>query len=150
VLDGCSPSSSVIGYLPGSGTLETPDGSVTLQLDSGDARTYGIAAGLTNSQFGVGTADTRVLVARLTPAGATLNGVISFHWLDADNDGIVDGTPVAESTLRIYKDGQPIPPTCADPATAACLAFPCCDVVFNRFSAVVTSFSEFVVVSEPG
>ena len=118
----------------------------------GAARTYGIAGGLSASEFGVGTPETRVLVAELLPDGATFAppGVtIAFRWSDDDDDGAVDGTAIGEHTLRVYHDGLPITPTCVVLAAAGCTDPPCCLPAQNVFTVQVTSFSEFVVVSEP-
>jgi hypothetical protein len=153
-LDGCTAASSTMRYLGGSGHMITPDGSVQVNFpaDSSAPGTYAIAGGLATSQFGVGTDDTRVLVAQLLPDGATFTppGVqVTFEWPDADSDGMVDGTTIDEGTLRLYHDGQPITATCATYEGTGCTA-PCCSMVENLITVQVESFSEFVVVSEPG
>jgi cysteine-rich repeat protein len=153
-LVGCSPETSAIGFLSDGGTLATPDGSVTLTIPPGVAapRTYAITSGLPGSEFDVGRPGTRVLVAVLRPAGATFadpGALVTFAWHDDDDDGIVDGTAIPEFTLSIFKDGNEITPRCNAIVAAGCTADACCDPVANTFSARVTSFSEFVVVSTP-
>jgi len=150
-LAGCAPAGSALGQLPGQ--LVTPDQSVTLTVPAeavNASRTYGIASGLTESQFGVGTQASRVLVARLSPDGVTFappGALLEFRWPDADDDGLVDGTAIAETSLRVYQDGQAITATCAE--IGGCGSYPCCNASLNRIAVRVTSFSEFVILSEP-
>jgi len=62
---------------------------------------------------------------------------ITLRWIDADNDGIVDGTEQSESDLFISKDGLAITGTCAvDPG---------CDAAVNEFTFQVSSLSQFVL-----
>jgi hypothetical protein len=149
----CTPASSALAYIPDGGTLTTPDGSVTLTLPpGGPAGTYVIRGGLMTSKFGVGTADTRILVAEITPhtTFGFPGAVVRFHWPDANDDGIVDGTTLSEETLAVYKDGSLLMNRCGlllpGPCTSTGL---CCDRTLNEMVVQVTSFSEFVVVSAP-
>jgi hypothetical protein len=149
----CTPASSALAYLPDGGTLTTPDGSVTLTLPpGGPAGTYAIRGGLMTSTFGVGTADTRILVAEITPhtTFGFPGAVVRFHWPDANDDGIVDGTTIPEESLAVYKDGNQVMNRCSlllpGPCTSVGL---CCDRTLNEMVVELFSFSEFVVVSVP-
>jgi hypothetical protein len=149
----CEPASSALGYLSGGGTLTTPDQSVTLELPpGGPAGTYVIRGGLATSQFGVGTADTRVFVAEITPAGtafASPGALLRLRWPDADDDGIVDGTTIAEDALVLYKDGSQYTNPCSLLVPGPCTGGLCCDRTLNEIVVRISSLSEFVVVSMP-
>jgi hypothetical protein len=149
----CVPASSALGYVSGGGTLTTPDQSVTLTLPpGGPAGTYVIRGGLATSQFGVGTADTRIFVAEITPAGtffASPGALLRLHWPDADDDGIVDGTTISEDTLALYKDGNQYTNPCRLLIPGPCTGGLCCDRTANEIVVWVSSLSEFVVVPGP-
>ena len=146
----CTPASSALGYVPGGGTLTTPDQSVTLTLPpGGPAGTYVIRGGLATSQFGVGTADTRIFVAEITPAGtafASPGALLRFRWPDANDDGIVDGTTIAEDTLALYKNGNQYTNPCSLLVPGPCAGGLCCDRTLNEIVVRVFTLSEFVVV----
>lgn len=150
---GCTAQSSKTKYVDQTGgSLETADHSVlvTIPPSTGSPQNYGIAANLSDSQFAVGTPETRVLVARLGPEGATFSppgAAVTLRWSDGDANGIVDGTTIDERDLRIYKNGIDISGRCgAAPATCGSK---CCKPAANEFAVSVTSFSEFVLVSVP-
>jgi len=146
----CKPASSALAYVPNGGSLTTPDGSVTLTLPpGGPARTYVIRGGLATSKFGVGTADTRILVADVTPAGNVFTSpgaLLRFRWPDANDDGIVDGTNIPEGSLVVYKDGFQIVNPCSILIPGPCTSGLCCDRTLNEIVVQVFSLSEFVVV----
>ncbi|MFM8321729.1 MAG: ABC transporter substrate-binding protein [Chloroflexota bacterium] len=66
---------------------------------------------------------------------------VTLGWDDADNDGVIDGSGLLESSLVMYKDGAPISPACAQD--------PGCDQTANTFTVYVSSLSLFELVS-PG
>jgi hypothetical protein len=146
----CTPASSALGYVPDGGTLTTPDQSVTLTLPpGGPAGTYIIRGGLATSQYGVGTADTRILVAEITPTGtafASPGALLRFRWPDANDDGIVDGTTIAEDTLALYKNGNQYTNPCSLLVPGPCAGGLCCDRTLNEIVVRVFTLSEFVVV----
>lgn len=152
---GCGAGTSATGFVDGAtgGTLSTPDGMVTVAVAAGSfprEGTYGIASGLTNSAFGVGTAATRVLTARLMPEGATFvpPGVtLTMRWRDDDANYIVDGTTVNELDLRVYKDGVPLTLACGAMPICPALANDCCDQLSNLIQVRIFSFSEVVLVA---
>jgi hypothetical protein len=142
---GCSAATSVIGYLgPEGGTLSTPDGSASLILGPGvgPAGTYSIGSQLASSEFSLGDASILVLAARFQPSttfgapGAT----IVLRWLDADNDGLVDGNGAEERSLTLFHDGV---------VSGQCSTDPGCDRGANTWPFSTTSFSEFAVAGTP-
>ncbi len=152
---GCTPASSAKGFvgMATGGTVSTPDGSLTLSIP-GMAPvfegTYGIAGGLTNSSYGVGTPETRILTARLLPEGRVFvppGATLMIRWRDDDMNFVVDGTAVNEGNLRVYKDGVPIAGPCA--FMPSCPADNCCDYDINMMWVKLYSFSEIVLVEGP-
>ncbi|MCC6847359.1 MAG: hypothetical protein IT294_02570 [Deltaproteobacteria bacterium] len=143
---GCSAATSTNGWIDGAtgGTITTPDGSASLTVPPGVAPSgnYAIASHLAVSAFGIGDATTLVLAARFGPS--TVFGVpgvtITLHWPDADGDGIVDGTNVAERTLTLRHDGVPI---------GSCATGAGCSRTLNQWSFHVVSFSELAIVGSP-
>jgi hypothetical protein len=147
----CAPAQSALAYVPEGGTVTTPDGSVTLTLPpGGPAGTYVIRGGFVISKYGVGTVDTRFLVAEITPAGTLFGSpgaLLRFHWRDANDDGFVDGSTIPEATLVVYKDGKPYTNLCSLLSPGPCTDGPCCDRSSNEIVVRVSSLSEFVVAS---
>jgi CSLREA domain-containing protein len=107
--------------------------------------------GLANSEYKLGSAATGTglyLSAKLQPEGVTFNGPVTliFSWPDADMvPGVIDGTSIMETALRIFQNGTPITGTCG---TQPCGVPPCCNPAANTFTVTVTSFSELAVVDD--
>src|SRR5262249_54077454 len=104
------------------GVVGNPDGSVALIIPAGTLATptsVSITGGMPTSQYGTGTAATRVRLAELDPSGVTFPPPITaeFHWKDADANGIVDGTTIAESTLQVWRNGVAITGPCGAAAS---------------------------------
>ncbi|MCC6763048.1 MAG: hypothetical protein IT293_00150 [Deltaproteobacteria bacterium] len=143
---GCSAATSTNGWIDGAagGAITTPDGSASLTVPPGVAPSgnYAIASHLATSAFGIGDATTLVFAARFEPSAAfALPGVtITLRWPDADGDGIVDGTNVAERGMTLRHDGVPI---------GACATDAGCDRTLNQWSFHVLSFSELALAGSP-
>ena len=107
--------------------------------------------GLTSSEYQLGSSTTGTglyLSAKLEPEGVTFNApvTLTFSWPDADAfPGIIDGTSIIETFLRIFQNGNPITGTCG---MLLCGSPPCCNIATNTFSVTVTSFSEFDLVDD--
>lgn len=147
---GCDPSSSIADYVPASGgTLETPNDAVAVTFPPGAAGNFSIAR-LASSQFGVGTPETLLAVARLEPEGAIFPAPyakVTFRWDDVDANGVVDGTSLDERDLRVFKNGVDVTGRCgAAPATCGTK---CCNTATNELSVHVSSFSEFALAAVP-
>ncbi len=153
--DVCNPNATAAALLGTSGgTLTTPDGSVSITIPAGvlpSPMSVSITGGLAGSSYDL-TANSRVLLAELQPEGVTFDPpvTITFAWVDADSDGIVDGTRVGESKLKIYRNGTPLfgSLTCESFAGANCTPASCCDRTTNTWSVQRDEFSEYALVRE--
>ena len=134
----------------GGGTLTTPDGAVSIDIPPGalgGPTSVSITEGV--QEFKVGATQPILRIA-LGPAGKTfaLPVTITLAWNDADNDGNVDGffPALAESGLKVWRDGPLLAGPCSDPAfQALTCTTACCDVDANTWTLVVSGFSEFAV-----
>jgi hypothetical protein len=144
--DTCNESRSGAGLVDdGGGTVTTPDASVTVDVPAG-AVPDGVSVSVTDVgtdlvlETNQGQADA-VFGVTLGPAGQTFAQPveITLTWPDADDDGVVDGTQIDETSLVVAKDGIVISDRCEFDAG--------CDAVANTFRVEVTSFSGFVLAS---
>ncbi len=143
--DSCDTAKTVsMNVEPWGGILTTQDGSITMSIPSGalDNPTSMSITGIgTNyeltTDLGPGTA---VYGVTINPDGQTFNVpvTLTFRWDDSDNNGIVDGTSLNETDLRVTKDGL----TIAGP----CGSSPGCDTAQNAFAVTVSSLSEFTLM----
>ena len=144
--------------MDGSGTsapITTPDGSVALTIPPGTLSSpTSVTISEGPSQLKLGTRYYAALLAELSPEGQTFDPPVAatFRWEDTDNDGYVDGSSTQESTLRMYRNGQPIAGPCSDPnyqmpaCTTACGGHECCcDTAANTWTMELTQFSQYVI-----
>ncbi|HLC05478.1 MAG TPA: carboxypeptidase regulatory-like domain-containing protein [Anaerolineales bacterium] len=142
--NGCDASGSAARSIgPEGGTIATPDGSVSLVVPEGALASH-TSLSITDrgNGFLVSTDQGQieaVIAADLGPGGTTFASpiTITFHWQDADNDGVVDGTTIPESALLISKDGAVIAGPCSSDVG--------CDMAANTFPVEVISLSTFVL-----
>ena len=125
------------------GMLETADGSIIIDVPAAaldDETSLSITDLGTDLALGADLGDvTPVMAINVGPDGTTFNVPIAltFSWLDADNDGIIDGTDIGENTLRISQDGAYI--------TASCGVEVACDAVANVFVVNIDHFSVYAL-----
>jgi hypothetical protein len=125
------------------GTLTTPDGSVSVAIPPRAlAQDTTLSITHTGSMFELATDLGQVLGilgVEILPEGTVFAVPITlvFTWPDADNDGVVDGTSLAEEDLRITKDAVTITGRCQDESG--------CDPAANTFRVTVSSLSVFVL-----
>jgi hypothetical protein len=157
----CITASSKSGTIGSSGgtlvaggvTITVPPGALGGQPScvSTTCPTSFSATGLTNSEYGLGSAATGAglyLATKLQPENVTFNApvTLTFSWPDADAmPGVIDGTSMAELFLRIFQNGVAITNQCA---AQPCGTIPCCSPSANTFTVQVTSFSELAVVQD--
>jgi hypothetical protein len=142
--DACNPDASTAESVGTTGgMLETDDGSVRLEVPASalDSDTSLSVTDLgTDIELGAELGDvTPVMAIDVGPDGTTFNVpvTLTFTWIDADNDGIVDGTDVDENTLRISQDGAYITGVCNEEAM--------CDTETNVFTVDINHFSIFAL-----
>jgi ABC-type branched-subunit amino acid transport system substrate-binding protein len=128
---------------PQGGTVDAPDGSVSMGVPKGALEVH---TSLSITDLGSGFLVTTdqgqiqaVIAADIGPGGTTFADpvTITFHWQDADNDGVVDGTTIPEAALLISKDGLVVAGPCSIDAG--------CDMGPNTFSVQVIGLSRFVL-----
>jgi hypothetical protein len=146
----CDPDGSAAVYINADegGTLETNDGSVQIEIPPG-ALDQGTSVSITDTDSGsIGFELTNNLGVALgffsvdlqpSPQDFQTPITIIFAWLDADDDGWVDGTvpPALEENLIITQDNNVI--------TGRCRFEPTCDTSTNAFTFQVSNFSEFAL-----
>lgn len=147
VATNCGSGSEVIDSA--GGTVTAPDGSVTVSVPPGalSGPTMVSVTGQSQSQYGVGSMTTNLVVlADLDAEGATFDppAVVTFKWLDMDGNGLVDGTFMAESDLRVFRNGVPLSGTQRCGAQI-CTAQACCDQAANSWTLRVSEFSEYAI-----
>jgi alpha-tubulin suppressor-like RCC1 family protein len=147
----CNSSEESVGA--GGGTVAAPDGSVLATVAPGTfgSPTTVSITGKTESAFGVGGQSSNLIVAAdLAPEGIPFSPrvTLTFTWLDADQDGIVDGTSISEASLMVFRNGVPFPGTsaCGD---QVCIPGACCDQAANSWTIQVDQFSEYALGIEP-
>ncbi len=93
------------------GAVETLDGGVSLSIPAG-ALSEEISFSITESGAGYElTSDDGVLFVlqsySIQPGGTIFDppALLTMHWDDADNDGIIDGTSYEEANIALFKDG---------------------------------------------
>jgi hypothetical protein len=140
------------------GAFVTADDAVAVQVPPGAVTSPMVFTVLAReeSDFGLGDASINaVSLVVLRPDNVTFAVPVTlvFSWSDDDVPGFVDGfeaPPIAEEQLRVWRDGVPITATCADPSSQPPLCTTaCCDAVANRWTLLVTHFSEYVVGVPP-
>lgn len=144
VTDSCDvDASAALSVGDSGGAVATPDGSVSISIPAGalDAHTSISITGL-GSYYTLSTEagpTFAVIGATIGPNGTSFSpaATVVISWSDINNDGIVDGTSIAEADLRIFKDGVPITDACSIEAT--------CDADANQFSVTVETLSDFVL-----
>jgi hypothetical protein len=135
------------------GTFSSLDGRVSVSVPPGAVgqSTRFVVTESSVSRFGVGTAGSLVLSAEFQPGGVTFDPpvLVTLRWPDADNDGVVDGTTLAEGKLKVYRNGKPFTQACVTPVyQPGVCSNVCCDRVQNSFELQLTSFSEYVVLDD--
>lgn len=147
------PVGSTIGAA--GGTFGLPDGSVTVTVPPGAVAgpTDFTITSAPSSTYGVGTPASLVKVVSLAPSGLVfaVPVEIEFRWPDAaPQNGIVDGLGVAESTLRLFRNGVAITGQCSEAAhqPATCTTA-CCDPTANTWTMAVATFSEYALDAAP-
>ncbi|MBI3786012.1 MAG: hypothetical protein HY270_21690 [Deltaproteobacteria bacterium] len=152
----CNTSGSNSGTIgSGGGTVTTPDGKTTVTIPPG-AVSQPTSVSITRSasaELKVGT--TRVLTyAELTPDNVMFNppATVMFNWDDATNNGVVDGTTIQETNLKIWRNGVLFAGPCNSPtyqqpacATACAGLECCCDMVGNNWTLQLAHFSQYVM-----
>ncbi|MBI5787620.1 MAG: thrombospondin type 3 repeat-containing protein [Candidatus Schekmanbacteria bacterium] len=153
--DNCDPNRSIAASIGANGgSLVTPDGSVSLEIpagalvaasyisitDSGQGSLYQI---VTDS----GQNGAALYGVVLGPEGQTFNSpvTLAFSWKDDNNDGVIDGTLIAERNLRIAKDNQELTAECQNETGPLSPAAAECNQAGNTFRIQISSFSEFVL-----
>jgi hypothetical protein len=142
--DECSPAGSAAATLGlGGGSLATGDGSLSVSVPPGALAQRGVLS-ITGMGGGytLSTGQGRLSVAgsfQLEPDGLIFASpvTLTFHWADVNNDGVVDGTHLAESKLVVVHDDQVIAPPCA--------SNPACDMAANQVSVQVSHLSLFAL-----
>jgi hypothetical protein len=142
--DGCLlAASGALSFGTGGGSLVTPNGSLALAVPQGALAQRGVLSitGWGSGSFFSPSLGMLITAGRyqLEPGGLsfTVPVTLTFHWLDANDDGVVDGTHIAESKLMVAHDGAFITPPCA--------SNPTCDASANQVSVQVNHLSLFVL-----
>lgn len=142
--DACNPAASAAGVVDAAGgALAAGDGSAQLAVPAGalEAPTP-LAASSGAGGFSLETDQGEATAAvywNIGPDGTQfdLPVALTLSWADADNDGVVDDTGIAESELMVFKDFAAISQPCAlDPG---------CDPQANTFTVSISSLSYFVL-----
>jgi len=159
--DTCDPDQSAGATIDaGGGTLPTLDGTVTISIPPGAlAGPTSISITETLGDIQIGPFG-RALAVELGPEGQTFATpvTVTFAWADANGDGKVDGTSLAEAKLSVFREGVEITGRCSEVSctagtcTAACCkpvasscVTACCDTAADTWMLQLTSFSEYAV-----
>jgi hypothetical protein len=154
--DQCLANQTAAGTIDSSGgALTTPDGTVSIEVPPStlsDPTSVSITGGLVSSNYGLGTNST-VLHVEMQPEGLIFNPpvTVTFAWADADNNGRVDGTGIAEANLKIFRNGVLLfgsAKSCRDFTDANCTVASCCDMTANTWSFQRDQFSEYAFARE--
>ncbi len=140
--DTCDPGASgasVVGS--DGGTVETLDGNASLDIPD-NALSDEISFSITDSGAGyeVTNFEGELFVIQsysIQPEGTIFDppALLTLHWDDANDDGIIDGTTYEEANLLLIKDGVIM--------TASCVVNPSCDMVANLLTIEISSLSLF-------
>ncbi len=128
------------------GTLVTENQAVSMEVPP-SALPEELTLSITDAGSGYMLSDLgqakSVLAVDIEPSGTHFNVPVTmvFEWPDADNDGVVDGKTIYESSLVVIKDGVVITGTCATDQS--------CDMDGNSFTVQVTSLSTFALGAFP-
>ncbi|HAX96875.1 MAG TPA: hypothetical protein DCY35_10215, partial [Prolixibacteraceae bacterium] len=150
VLDACpndfdnqcdTEGSAVMVIGPEGGQFTTPNGAVTFIVPAGqiyDWTTFSVTG--QGSGISIGTTEgelTSIYTGDFQPDGFRFYypdfAALIFRWSDSDNDGIVDGTNIAEDDLLVVRDGMIISNYCGESPED-------CDVVNNQFRVLIGHF----------
>jgi hypothetical protein len=130
--------------------VSTADGSVRLVVPPG-ALSSPMSFSITETLNELGGSSSRLLFrTELGPTGQYLNSpaTLVFRWGDADRDGHVDGIdpPLAESDLRVWRNGFEMAGPCGNPAfqQPSCTVA-CCDPQANTWSVRVDSLAQYAI-----
>lgn len=132
------------------GTVQTPDGTVTVDVPQGALSAPTLIQILSKqgeSTFGIGSvSENLAILAELEPSGTQFGQpvVVTFKWLDSDDDSVIDGTSMLEDDLRVFRNGVPVTPACNNPLLA-CTFEACCSPSSNTWTLRVEEFSEYAV-----
>jgi hypothetical protein len=132
------------------GTVANADGSVRMVIPPG-ALTAPTSLSITETLNELGGSSSRLLFrTELGPTGQGLHspGTVVFRWGDADQDGRVDGIdpPLAESDLRVWRNGFEIAGPCGSAAfRSPYCTVACCDPATNTWTLRLDSFGQYAV-----
>jgi hypothetical protein len=127
------------------GTLATTNGMASLTVPStavpADSGSIDFSITTGDSNYEVDVSQGALLVVNsysIQPHGTVFNSpaTLTFHWDDADNNGIVDGTYLMDVNLVLIKDGVVITPACGANS-------PACNRDTNTLTVLVDSLSVF-------
>lgn len=146
-----SGSASFSTGVSGGGTISTPDGSVSIEINAG-AVAAGTSVSITETpessalgtyqivtDDGTGTVIYSAKINAATEESFASPVTLTFGWEDEDNDGVVDGTSLSELNLQIIKDGVTVTGKCSAETLR-------CDPANNTFTYTTSTLSEWAIV----